>query len=112
MKEEVQTLIEKTEQLKDYKKITSKLNKEIKELNSKIKEWMENNDKKAITYNGMEIKLVEKHVNQTFRKEVIAEKLVEELNATTEKCEELAESIVNNKKFIVKKVLKLQENKE
>lgn len=110
MKEEIKELIEKTEQVKDYRKIISKINKEIKGLNEKIKTWMEENNKDSVSYNGNEIKLVEKHISQSFKKEVITEKLMEELNAPSEKCEELAESIVNNKKFIVKKVLKVKES--
>jgi hypothetical protein len=111
MKEEVKELIEKTEQIKDYKKIISKINKDIKTLNGKIKEWMENNDKETITYQGMEIRLVDKHISQSFKKEVIQEKLMEELNVPSEQCEQIADRIINNKKFIVKKVLKVKENK-
>lgn len=110
MKEEIKELVEKTEQIKDYRKIISKINKEVRALNEKIKEWMENNNKDSISYDGNEIKLVEKHISQSFKKDVISEKLMEELNAPSEKCQELAESIVNNKKFIVKKIIKVKES--
>lgn len=110
MKEEIKELVEKTEQIKDYRKIISKINKEVRALNEKIKEWMETNNKDSISYDGNEIKLVEKHISQSFKKDVISEKLMEELNAPSEKCQELAESIVNNKKFIVKKIIKVKES--
>jgi hypothetical protein len=108
MKEEIKELIEKTEQLKDYRKITSKINKEIKELTKKIQEWMEENDKESVVYKDNEISLVEKQINLSFKTENIAEKLEEELKAPTEECKKIAESIVKNKKFMTKKVLKVK----
>ncbi len=108
MKEEIKELIEKTEQLKDYRKITSKINKEIKELTKTIQEWMEQNEKESLIYEGNEITLVEKQINLSFKTENIAEKLEEELQASTEQCQKIAESIVKNKKFMTKKVLKVK----
>ena len=48
MEEEIKQLIEKNEQIKDYKKIMSKINKDIKSLNEKVKHWMEENEKYTI----------------------------------------------------------------
>ena len=111
MEEEIKQLIEKNEQIKDYKKIMSKINKDIKSLNEKVKHWMEENEKYTIEYKGIEIKLIDKHISQSFKKDVIKEKLMEELSAPKEQCEEIADKIVNNKRYITKRVLKLKQNK-
>jgi hypothetical protein len=80
----------------------------IKELTKKIQEWMEENDKESVVYKDNEISLVEKQINLSFKTENIAEKLEEELKAPTEECKKIAESIVKNKKFMTKKVLKVK----
>ena len=108
MKEEIKELLEKTEQLKDYRKITSKINKEIKERTKSIQAWMEENDKESVVYDGNEITLIDKHINLSFKTENIAEKLEEELQVSSEECKKIAESIVKNKKFMTKKVLKVK----
>ena len=46
------------------------------------------------------------YISTFFKKDVIKEKLMEELSAPKEQCEEIADKIVNNKRYITKRVLK------
>lgn len=86
-----------------------KQQKEIKNkadaLEKQIKEYMTNNDMDSISLKEGEIVLYSKKISQTFKKESIVEKLTEKLN-DSQKAEELAQSIVSNKKFLVEDKIK------
>jgi hypothetical protein len=84
---------------KDKKTILDKLGKNIHE-------YMVNNDMDSISLKDAEIVLYNRKISQTFKKETITEKLTEKLNDQS-KAEELAQSIVQNKKFIVENKLKV-----
>lgn len=85
-------------QLKDLKKETQKLENEIKE-------YMTKNDMDSISLKDGEIVLYSRKISQTFKKETIVEKLTEELKDSS-KAEQLAQSILENKKFIVEDKVK------
>ena len=93
---EIQELRQKQKDLKDK---TNKIEKAIKE-------YMKNNDMDSIALRDDEIVLYNKKVSQTFKKETITEKLTEELSDPV-KAEELAKSIVENKKFLLENKIKV-----
>jgi hypothetical protein len=83
---------------KDTKGVLDKLEKEIKE-------YMTENDMDSISLKEGEIVLYAKKISQTFKKEVIMEKLNESLQ-NSQKAEELTESILKNKKYILEDKIK------
>ena len=96
----------------DVHKYLSKMRKEQKEtkslldkLEKEIKEYMTDNDMDSIALKDGEIILYAKKVPQTFKKEVIMEKINEHLKDTHES-ELLTESILQNKKFILQDKIK------
>ncbi len=96
----------------DLHKSLSKMRKEQKEtkllldkLEKEIKEYMTENDMDSIALKDGEIVLYSKKLSQTFKKEVIMEKINEHLK-DSQQSEELAESILQNKKFILQDKIK------
>lgn len=85
-------------QLKEQKKQCDNLEKEIKD-------YMQSNEMDSISLQEGEIVLYSRKISQTFRKENIVEKLTEKLN-NSEKAEELADSIISNKKFVLEDKIK------
>jgi DNA repair ATPase RecN len=90
----------------------SKLRKQQKELKNKadnlekqIKDYMTHNEMDSISLKEGEIVLYSKKISQTFKKDSIIEKLTEKLN-DSQKAEELANSIISNKKFLVEDKIK------
>lgn len=97
----------------DLEKSIQELKKEQKDMKNKmdkieksIKEYMKNNEMDSISLKDAEIVLYDKKISQTFKKETITEKLTEELSDPN-KAEELAKSIVQNKKFLVENKIKV-----
>jgi hypothetical protein len=97
----------------DLSKEIQNLRNQQKELKNKmtkiellIKEYMKNNEMDSISLNEAEIVLYDKKISQTFKKETITEKLTEELSDPS-KAEELAKSIVQNKKFLIENKIKV-----
>ena len=84
------------------KEVKNKMNK----IELLIKEYMKNNEMDSISLNEAEIVLYDKKISQTFKKETITEKLTEELSDPS-KAEELAKSIVQNKKFLIENKIKV-----
>lgn len=96
----------------DLHKSLSKMRKDQKEtktlidkLEKEIKEYMTENDMDSIALKDGEIILYSKKVSQTFKKEVIMEKINEHLK-DSERSEQLTESILYNKKFILQDKIK------
>lgn len=85
-------------QLKQQKQRSDALEKEIKE-------YMTSNDMDSISLKEGEIVLYAKKISQTFKKESIVEKLTEQLK-DSQKAEELTQSILTNKKFLVEDKVK------
>ena len=74
-------------------------------LELEIKEYMTQNDMDSVSLKDGEIVLYARKIPQTFKKEVIMEKINEKLK-DTQKSEELAQSIIQNKQFIVEDKIK------
>ncbi len=84
--------------VKQYKQRVDTLEKEIKE-------YMTQNDMDSVSLKEGEIVLYAKKISQTFKKESIVEKLTEQLK-DSQKAEELTQSILSNKKFVVEDKIK------
>lgn len=80
--------------------------KNLLKLEDEIKEYMMKNDMDSISLKDGQIVLYAKKISQTFKKETIADKLVETLKCDEKKAETLADSILKNKKFIVEDKIK------
>jgi hypothetical protein len=103
------------ERFADYLSINkqiTELRKQVKDLKDKsdslekeIKNYMTENDMNSICLKEGEIVLYSKKVNQSFKKESIVEKLTEKLH-DAQKAEELTQSILSNKKFILEDKVK------
>lgn len=92
-------------QLSESRKQQKLWKKELETLESDIKNYMVTNDMDSISLKDGEIVLYAKKISQTFKKDVIMEKLTEKLN-DTKIAEELTQSILQNKKFVVEDKIK------
>lgn len=97
-------------ELTELRKVQREVKKKVDELEKYIKEYMTQNNMESITVKGGEIVLYPRKISQTYRKETIVEKLTEKLN-DSKKAEELTESIITNKKFIVEDKVRAVMNK-
>jgi hypothetical protein len=91
-------LVEVRKQQRESKKILETLEKEIKS-------YMTNNDMDSISLKEGEIVLYAKKISQTFKKETMVERLTEKLN-DPQKAQELTQSIIDNKKYILEDKIK------
>jgi len=98
--------IDLSKKLNDLRNTQKELKTQMDKIEKGIKEYMKNNDMDSISLKDAEIVLYNKKISQTFKKETITEKLTEELSDPS-KAEELAKSIVQNKKFIVENKIKV-----
>ena len=92
-------------ELSNMRKQQKEVKNKAESLEKQIKEYMTNNDMDSISLKEGEIVLYSKKISQTFKKESIVEKLTEKLK-DSQKAEELAQSIVSNKKFLVEDKIK------
>lgn len=97
--------IEYNKQLATLRTNLKNLKKQTQDLEKEIKEYMTKNDMDSISLKDGEIVLYSRKISQTFKKETIVEKLTEELK-DSEKAERLTQSILDNKKFIVEDKIK------
>lgn len=105
IQEKFQKYLEIQKQLVESRKQQKELRKEIDSLESEIKQYMTKNDMDSISLKDGEIVLYSKKISQTFKKEVIMQKLNERLK-DTQKAEELTQSILQNKSFILEDKIK------
>jgi hypothetical protein len=87
-------------ELVGLRKQQTDLKTKLKDLEKKIKEYMIENSMDSISLKEGEIVLYDRKISQTFKKDAILEKLTEKLK-DSEKAEELTESILQNKKFVL-----------
>lgn len=107
-----QTLQERFTSYLDLNKELAVLRKQQRVLKAKIvdmekdiKEYMNKNEMDSIALKDGEIVLYNKKIPQTFKKEAIVEKLTETLK-DSQRAEELTESILHNKKFVVEEKIR------
>lgn len=110
MNEKIDNFIAMHKEMSELRKKQSNLKKMIAGLDVEIKKYMEENDISLLkSPNGGEIKLYDKKIPQTFKKENIVNKLNEKLQNVPLKdtsVNDLAESIFNNTVFVVEKKIK------
>jgi hypothetical protein len=92
--------LELNKELAVLRKQQKDIKTKITEREKAIKEYMIDNDMDSIALKDGEIILYARKISQTFKKESIVEKLTEKLN-DPKRAEELTESILQNKKFVV-----------
>lgn len=96
-------------------KLLSKQSKDIRtklaELEKGIKGYMVENDMDSVSTKEGQIVMYGKKVSQTFKKDVIVEKLTEKLQ-DSHIAEELTQSILQNKKFVIEDKLRAIIKKE
>ena len=105
-KEKLNKFMELQKNLQDLRKQQAEIKKLLVSSEKEIKEYMVQNNMDSISLNGGEIILYGKKIPQTFKKQVILDKLCEKLK-DAQKAEELTESIINNKQFIVEDKIKV-----
>ncbi len=105
IQETFQTYLQLQKQLVEMRKGIKAIKKNADTLELEIKEYMTKNDMDSISLKDGEIVLYARKIPQTFKKEVIMEKINEKLK-DTQKSEELAQSIIQNKQFIVEDKIK------
>lgn len=97
-------------ELSDLRKNQTKLKKRFGELEEGIKKYMQDNNMSSLSVSGgSEIKLYDKKIPQTFKKENIINKLSEKLNKTAlngTSVEDLTESILKNNVFVTEEKIK------
>jgi len=105
IQETFQKYLELQKQLTDMRKQQKIVKKNTDILELEIKEYMTKNDMDSISLKDGEIVLYARKIPQTFKKEVIMEKINERLK-DSQKSEEIAQSILQNKQFIVEDKIK------
>ena len=105
IQETFQKYIELQKQLTDMRKQQKVVKKNADTLELEIKEYMTKNDMDSISLKDGEIVLYARKIPQTFKKEVMMEKINERLK-DSQKSEEIAQSILQNKQFIVEEKIK------
>ena len=100
-----QQYLEIQRSLAEFRKKQKDCKKTLDALEKDIKEYMTNNDMDSISLKEGEIVLYPKKISQMFKKVVIMEKLTEELK-DGKKAEELTQSILQNKRFVIEDKLK------
>lgn len=97
-------------ELSDLRKHQSKLKKRFIECEKTIKKHMQDNNLTSLlSRDGNEIKIYDKKIPQTFKKENIVNKLTEKLSNTKlsgTTVEDLTESILKNNVFVVEEKIK------
>jgi hypothetical protein len=105
IQEKLLQYIEYNKQLGNLRSQLKGVKKETQDLEKEIKEYMTKNDMDSISLKDGQIVLYTRKISQTFKKETIVEKLTEELKDSV-KAEQLTQSIMENKKFIVEDKVK------
>ena len=105
IQEKLQKYLEIQRQLIETRKQQKLYKNELDTLEKEIKEYMTKNDMDSISLKEGEIVLYSKKISQTFKKEVIMEKLTEQLK-DSKQAEELTQSILQNKKFLLEDKIK------
>lgn len=105
IQEKFSTYLSLNKELTSLKKQQKELKTKIQTLESDIKEYMSSNDMDSISLKDGEIVLYNRKIPQIFKKESIVEKLTEELKDSN-KAEQLTQSILQNKKFVMEEKLK------
>lgn len=94
-----------SKQLREFRKQQKDLRTRLQTLESEIKEYMSENNMDSVSLKNGEIVLYEKKISQTFKKETIIENLTSKLKDSV-KAEELTESILSNKSFVLQDKIK------
>lgn len=105
IQEKLKKYIQLNKQFAEVRKQQTASKKLLKELEAEIKQYMSENEMESISLDDGEIVMYGKKIPQTFKKESIVETLTEKLKDSN-KAEELTESILSNKKFIVEDKIK------
>lgn len=105
LQEKFTVFLELNKELAVLRKQQRNLKTKIVEMEKDIKEYMNKNDMDSIALKDGEIILYNKKIPQTFKKETIVEKLTESLK-DSQRAEELTESILHNKKFVVEEKIR------
>jgi DNA repair ATPase RecN len=92
-------------ELAGFRKLMKQHKQRIDTLEKEIKEYMTQHDMDSVSLKDGEIVLYARKISQTFKKETIVEKLTEQLK-DSQKAEELTQSIISNKKFVVEDKIK------
>lgn len=105
IKEKFQKYLDIQKELVGIRKTMKEHRKNLDNLELDIKTYMTSNDMDSISLKDGEIVLYSKKISQTFKKDVILEKLNEKLNDVN-KAEMLTQSILENKKYITEDKIK------
>lgn len=103
--DKVEQYLELSKELTGLRKRQTDLKKQLQLIEKGIWEYMRENEMENISSKTGEIVIYSRKVSQTYKRDIIAEKLAEELS-DKKKADELADSIVKNKKFIVEEKIK------
>lgn len=105
IQETLQKYLQLQKDLVEMRKKVKEVKKNADSLELEIKEYMTKNSMDSISLKDGEIVLYARKIPQTFKKEVIMEKINEKLK-DSQKAEELTESILQNKQFILEDKIK------
>ena len=93
-------------EIAEFRKKQNEQKKILKTLEQDIQEYMLNEGLDNISLADGDIVIYQRKVNKGMKKEAIAEMLVEKLKCNETKAEELAESLLTNKVFVVENKIK------
>lgn len=105
IQEKFQQYLEIQKTLSDMRKKQKEYKTDLLQLEKEIKEYMRENDMDSISLKEGEIVLYAKKISQTFKKEVIMNKINEKLK-DPQRSEELTDSILTNKTYILEDKIK------
>lgn len=104
MENNIQELIQKMGERKNFKTFLAKINKEIRSLEKEIQTWMEDSGRESLVYNGVNINLHQKKIVQKMKKEDLINKLKEKYGNV----KDLEEILDDSDNFITKTILKVE----
>jgi len=107
IQEKLKLYMELNKEIAEFRKKQRDQKKVLDQLEKEIFEYMSNNSMDSISLKDGEIVLYDKKIRQSFKRPVIVETLTEKLRCDEKKAEDIAESILNNKVYVVEKKIKV-----
>lgn len=106
IQEKFKLYIELNKELVEFRKKQSEKKKVLDQLENEIFIYMSENNMDKVNLKDGEIVLYDRKISQSFKRPAIVEKLTEKLRCDEKKAEDIAESILTNKVFTLKKKIK------
>ena len=107
IQDKLKLYLELNKEIAEFRKKQRDQKKVLDQLEKEIFDYMSDNNMDNISLKDGEIVLYDKKVSQSFKRPAIVEKLTEKLRCDEKKAEDIAESLLSNKVYKLKKKIKV-----